>query len=110
MGIRCETDEISHLYTLVIKPDRTYDVLIDNKKIDGGNLIDDFDLLEPKKVAEPGSTKPADWDDRPRIPDPEHKKPAGWDDIPTHIPNPKATKPEIWDDEMDGEWVAPKII
>jgi len=108
--IRCETDEISHLYTLVIKPDRTYDVLIDNKKIDGGNLIDDFDLLEPKKVAEPGSTKPADWDDRPRIADPEHKKPAGWDDIPTHIPNPKATKPEIWDDEMDGEWVAPKII
>jgi calreticulin len=108
--IRCETDEISHLYTLVIKPDRTYDVLIDNKKIDGGNINDDFDLLEPVKIPQEGATKPADWDDRPRIPDPEHKKPDGWDDVPTHVADPKVTKPDTWDDDMDGEWVAPQIV
>ena len=61
--VKCETDEISHLYTLVIYPDRTYDICIDNKKIHGGNLLEDFEFLAPPTIADPAATKPADWAD-----------------------------------------------
>lgn len=61
--VKCETDEISHLYTLVIYPDRTYDICIDNKKIHGGNLLEDFEFLAPPRIPDPAATKPADWAD-----------------------------------------------
>lgn len=85
-----------------------FQVLIDNEKVESGQLEQDWDFLAPKKIKDPSQTKPHDWDDRPTIPDSSDKKPDDWDK-PEHIPDPEATKPEDWDDEMDGEWEAPMI-
>lgn len=106
--IRCKDDIYTHYYTLIVKPDNTYEVLIDNEKVESGNLEDDWDFLPPKKIKDPNAKKPEDWDDKPTIPDPDDKKPEDWDK-PEHIPDPDATKPEDWDDEMDGEWEPPMV-
>lgn len=70
-----QDDEFTHLYTLVVNPDNTYEVKIDNKKVESGNLEDDWDFLPPKKIKDPEAKKPEDWDDREKIPDPDDKKP-----------------------------------
>lgn len=106
--IRCKDDVFSHLYTLIVNPDNTYEVLIDNEKAQSGELEEDWDMLPPKKIKDPDASKPEDWDDRSTIPDPDDTKPEDWDQ-PEHIPDPDATKPEDWDDEMDGEWEPPMI-
>lgn len=106
--IRCKDDLYTHFYTLIVKPDNTYEVLIDNVKAESGNLEDDWDFLPPKKIKDPSAKKPEDWDDKATIPDPDDKKPEDWDK-PEHIPDPDATKPEDWDDEMDGEWEPPMV-
>lgn len=38
------------MYTLVVKPDNTYEVLIDNEKVESGDLEADWDFLPPKKI------------------------------------------------------------
>ncbi|CAD6995383.1 calreticulin [Ceratitis capitata] len=106
--IRCKDDVYTHFYTLIVKPDNTYEVLIDNEKIESGNLETDWEFLPPKKIKDPNAKKPEDWDDRPTIPDPDDQKPADWDK-PEYIPDPDASKPEDWDDEMDGEWEPPMV-
>jgi len=108
-NIPCESDEFTHLYTLILHPDNTYAVNIDEKEVASGSLKEDWDILPPKEIKDPKASKPADWVDEREIPDPEDKKPEGWDDIPAQIPDPEATKPEDWDDELDGEWEAPQI-
>jgi calreticulin len=107
--INCETDEFTHLYTLIVHPDNTYQVLIDSKEVAKGSLKEDWDLLPPKEIKDPQAKKPEDWVDEKQIPDPEDKKPEGWDDIPAEISDPDAKKPDDWDDELDGEWEAPMI-
>jgi calreticulin len=107
--IKAETDEFTHLYTMILKPDNTYKVLIDENEVASGSLKDDWDMLLPKQIKDPNAKKPEDWDDRKMIPDPADKKPEGWDDIPAEITDPNAKKPEDWDDELDGEWEAPMI-
>jgi calreticulin len=106
--IRCKDDEYTHAYTLIIHPDNSYQVLIDNEEVQKGDLESDWDILPPKKIKDPEASKPEDWDDRATIPDPDDKKPEDWDK-PEHIPDPAATKPDDWDDEMDGEWEPPMI-
>jgi calreticulin len=108
-SINCETDEFTHLYTLHLKPDNTYSVLIDSKEVASGSLETDWDMLPPKEIKDPNAKKPENWDDRRKIPDPEDKKPEGYDDIPAEIADPNAKKPDDWDDELDGEWEAPMI-
>ncbi|CAL4945269.1 unnamed protein product [Urochloa decumbens] len=107
--VPCETDQLTHAYTLIIRPDATYSILIDNAEKQSGSIYDDWDILPPKKIKDPEAKKPEDWDDKEYIPDPEDKKPEGYDDIPKEIPDPDAKKPEDWDDEEDGEWTAPTI-
>lgn len=107
--IPAETDTLTHVYTLVVKPDNTYQVLIDLKEKKSGSLEEDWDLLPPKKIKDPKAEKPEDWDERPKIDDPEDVKPAGWDDIPATIADKDATKPDDWDDEEDGTWEPPTI-
>merc|ERR1719495_2775767 len=99
---------MTHLYTLIVKPDNTYEVLIDNEKAESGTLEDDWDFLPPKKIKDPEAKKPDDWVDAAKIDDPEDVKPEDWEK-PEHIADPDATKPEDWDDEMDGEWEPPMI-
>merc|ERR1711912_104546 len=104
--VRAESDTLSHLYTLIVKPDNTYEVQIDMNKVDSGSLEEGWDFLEPKQIRDPDEKKPEDWVDEAEIDDPEDKKPDGYDDIPAKIADPKATKPDDWDDESDGTWEA----
>ncbi|KAK1805879.1 hypothetical protein P4O66_012939 [Electrophorus voltai] len=121
--IRCKDDEHTHLYTLILRPDQTYEVKIDNEKVESGSLEEDWDFLPPKKIKDPEAKKPENWDDNATIDDPEDTKPENrtlnpqpllfclfqdWDK-PENIPDPDAKKPEDWDEEMDGEWEPPMI-
>ncbi len=107
--IPCEKDKFSHLYTLVVRPDNTFEVFVDQKSVRSGKLEDEFDFLEEKEIEDPNESKPADWVDDRKIPDPADVKPEGYDDIPKEIADPEANKPDDWDDEDDGEWEAPMI-
>ncbi|TSN76567.1 Calreticulin [Bagarius yarrelli] len=118
--VRCKDDEYTHLYTLIVNPDNTYEVKIDNKKVESGSLEDDWDFLPAKKIKDPEAKKPQDWDEREKIDDPADKKPerfflylflrtlTDWDK-PETIPDPDAKKPDDWDEEMDGEWEPPMV-
>jgi calreticulin len=105
----CETDTLSHVYTLIVHPDQTYEVRIDGTKKADGKLVDDWDFLAPKMIRDPAQSKPSDWVDEAMIDDPEDVKPEGYDDIAKTIADPEAAKPEDWDDADDGEWEAPTI-
>merc|ERR1712093_107306 len=107
--VRAESDTLSHLYTLIVKPDNTYEVQIDMNKVDSGSLAEGWDFLEPKQIRDPNEKKPADWVDEAEIDDPNDKKPEGYDKIPAKIADPKAKKPDDWNDESDGTWEAPQI-
>ncbi|XP_069711362.1 calmegin isoform X2 [Phaenicophaeus curvirostris] len=124
-------DKKTHLYTLVIKPDDTFEMLIDQSVVSQGSLLKDMvPPVNPSKVVDdPSDKKPDDWDERPKIPDPNAVKPDDWDedepakiedpdavkpegwldDEPQYVPDPNAKKPKDWDEEMDGEWEAPQI-
>uniref|UniRef100_A0A8C9S4X2 Calreticulin n=1 Tax=Scleropages formosus TaxID=113540 RepID=A0A8C9S4X2_SCLFO len=92
-----QDDEYTHPYTLILSPDNTYEVKIDNKKVESGSLEEDWDMLSPKRIEDPGAKNAVeihflkDWDK------------------PEDIPDPDAKKPNDWDDEMDGEWEPPRI-
>eukprot|EP00227_Mantoniella_beaufortii_P014962 CAMPEP_0197591348 /NCGR_PEP_ID=MMETSP1326-20131121/13019_1 /TAXON_ID=1155430 /ORGANISM="Genus nov. species nov., Strain RCC2288" /LENGTH=482 /DNA_ID=CAMNT_0043156753 /DNA_START=43 /DNA_END=1493 /DNA_ORIENTATION=+ len=107
--IPCETDELTHVYTLVVHANNTYAVLIDNVEKEAGNLEEHWDFLAAKTIKDPLAVKPADWDENARIPDVTDVKPEGHDDIPEMIKDPEAAKPADWDDEDDGEWEAPNV-
>jgi len=107
--IPAEDNEFTHVYTLIVNPDNTYEVRVDGNKKESGSLSDDWDILPAKKIKDPAQSKPSDWVDQAKIDDPEDKKPEGYDDIPKKIVDPEASKPEDWDEEADGEWEAPEI-
>merc|ERR1711860_45728 len=77
------------LYRLVVKPDNTVRVEIDEEKIYEGSLKEDWEMLAPKEIKDPDDKKPSDWVDDSMMDDPEDKK------------------PDDWDEEEDGEWEAP---
>ncbi|KAJ3202041.1 hypothetical protein HDU83_003049 [Entophlyctis luteolus] len=103
------SDQMTHMYTFVLKPDQTYQILLDGEEKESGSILESWDLLPPKTIKDPEASKPADWVDKATIADPDDVKPEGWDDIPATIVDKDAVKPEDWDDEMDGEWEAPKV-
>ncbi|KAL3266437.1 hypothetical protein HHI36_010610 [Cryptolaemus montrouzieri] len=124
-------DKHPHLYTLVLNPDNSFEIFIDNKLVNSGTLLDDFmpAVNPPAEIEDPTDKKPEDWDEREKIPDPAAVKPEDWDDdAPAqiidesatkpdgwldneqpHIADPNAQKPVDWDSEMDGEWEPPLI-
>jgi len=102
--VKAETDELTHVYTLIVRPDQTYEVLIDGEPVQSGDLVDDWDFLPAKEIFDPSVSKPEDWVDLREIDDPEDIKPEDYDSVPAEIPDPKAAKPEDWDSELDGEW------
>merc|ERR1711871_756718 len=103
-----DKNEFTHLYTLHIKADGTYEVFFDQNSKASGKIVDHWDF-EKENIDDPEDKKPGDWVDEKQIDDPEDVKPDGWDDIPEQIRDPEASKPEDWDDEDDGEWEAPLI-
>eukprot|EP00501_MAST-03F_sp_TOSAG23-6_P002050 GSMAST32.ASY1.ANO1.2139.1 assembled CDS len=92
---RCELDQLSHVYTLILRKDNT--------------LEDDWSFLKPKMIKDPTQSEPKNWVHEELIPDPTDVKPEGFDDEPENIPDPDAEKPEDWDDDDDGEWEPPMI-
>merc|ERR1719291_885469 len=106
-NVSCETEQLSHLYTLVLRPDNTFEVFVDDKSVRKGKLDDEFDFLPAKEIKDPDQSKPEDWVDAKEIPDPDDVKPEGYDDVPAEIPDPE--KPDDWDDEDDGEWEPPML-
>jgi len=124
-------EKLTNLYTLIVNPDNTFEILINGESEKKGSLLEDFGpaVNPPKEIDDPEDSKPADWVDEAQIPDPASKKPDDWDedapmeildeeavkpegwldDEPLTIPDPDATKPEEWDDEEDGDWIGPTI-
>merc|ERR1712232_1524159 len=98
----------SHLYRLVLKPDNTVLVEIDEEKIYEGSLKEDWELLKPKEIPDPDDKKPEDWVEDSMMDDPEDKKPDDWA-TEKRIVDAAAKKPDDWDDEEDGEWEPPMI-
>lgn len=106
---RYPDDKLTHVYTLVVKADNTYEMYIDQELKESGKLEDDWKFLQPREIDDPSDTKPSDWIDDPQMDDPEDKKPADWDAEPEKIVDPDAKKPDDWDEEEDGKWEAPLI-
>lgn len=91
-------DIYNHLYTLIIRPNNTFSVLVDNVEVKNGSLFFDFEppLLEPREIDDINDKKPDDWVDVPYVVDTSVKKPEDWDDRET-IPDPeKLQPPEGW--------------
>ncbi|CAM4920898.1 unnamed protein product [Rotaria socialis] len=106
--IKCKDDEFTHLYTLILNSDNTYEVRVDGEKVESGKLEEDWDFTVPRRIPDPNAKKPSDWVDEEKIDDPTDTKPEDWEK-PEHIPDPEAKKPEDWDDEIDGTWEPPMI-
>ena len=106
---KAESDSLSHMYTLVVKPDGNYTVSIDGAEVQAGELREDWDFLPPKMIKDPALSKPSDWVNEKRMDDPEDTKPDGWDEIPKQLADPDATVPDDWDEEDDGVWEPPFI-
>ena len=60
--VPCETDQLTHVYTLIIRPDATYNILIDNAEKQSGSIYDDWDILPPKKIKDPEAKKVMFWE------------------------------------------------
>jgi len=121
-------DKKPHLLRLVVRPDNTFEVSVDQTIVNHGSLHESFTpaVNPPAEIDDPNDKMPADWDEREKIPDPEAVKPDDWDedaprtiidelavkpdgwldDEPDMIPDPEAQMPDDWDTEMDGEWEA----
>merc|ERR1712000_386388 len=106
LSYKQENEGTSHLYRMILKPDSTVRVEIDEEKIYEGSLKDDWEMLKPKEISDPDDKKPSDWADDSMIDDPEDKKPEDWVEE-KRIVDAEAKKPDDWDDEEDGEWEAP---
>ena len=55
--VPCETDQLTHVYTFILRPDATYSILIDNQEKQTGSLYNDWDILPPKKIKDPEAKK-----------------------------------------------------
>merc|ERR1712096_141341 len=125
------TDKQAHLYTLVVNPDNSFAVYVDQQEVQSGDLLNDMTppVNPPKQIEDPDDVKPENWDERETIPDPEATKPDDWDeeapqqivdssaempndwleDEPQTVDDPDAEMPDDWDEEIDGKWKAPHI-
>eukprot|EP00992_Anisonema_acinus_P011796 TRINITY_DN7683_c0_g1_i1.p1 TRINITY_DN7683_c0_g1~~TRINITY_DN7683_c0_g1_i1.p1 ORF type:complete len:498 (-),score=78.72 TRINITY_DN7683_c0_g1_i1:402-1895(-) len=126
-----KNDRKSHVYTLIVNDDNSFEILIDLVSAAKGNLLKDFSppVIPPKEIDDPDDQKPVEWVDNPKIPDPSAEKPDDWDEDapreitdtsatkpadwdetrPAEIPDPNAQQPAGWDEEEDGTWEAPFI-
>jgi len=123
---KIKADKKTHLYTLIIRTDNTYEILIDQLTAQSGSLLEDFEppVNPPTEIDDPEDTKPEDWVDNEQMEDPEASKPDDWDEDaprqivdesasmpegwleegPVSIVDPESLQPDDWDEEDDGEW------
>ena len=126
-----KSDGLNHLFTLVINPDNTYQILVDGNITKSGNLHNDFDppVNGYRRIPDPSHVKPKDWDEREYIPDSNAVKPDYWDEnapyfilddgnqkcencLPNedlYILDESIKKPLNWNDELYGEFLIPKV-
>ncbi|OQS05316.1 calnexin [Thraustotheca clavata] len=105
-------DKLSHLYTLAVHDDNTFEVYADQVVIKKGGLLTHFkpSVNPPKEIDDPEDQRPNTYEETEFIPDPNAKKPEDWDENePKTIPNLKITKPEDWDEETKGPWKRPMM-
>ena len=130
--INIPIDEISHLYTLIIRSNNTFEILIDMKSIHNGTFTNSFNpnIIEPEFIDDINDKKPLNWVEEEYIYDLNAKKPIDWDENqPKTIPDPKklnppygwlineeplipdlkAKKPENWNENNLGKWNPPMI-
>lgn len=125
------SDGKSHLVSLTLEHDGTFDISVDQVSVNSGSILTDMTpAINPEQeINDPEDFKPSDWDDQEKIPDPMAVKPEEWDEDapktiadlsaempsdwlpeePEYTADPEAVKPEEWDEEEDGEWEAPQI-
>mmetsp|Transcript_131165 Transcript_131165/g.213520 ORF Transcript_131165/g.213520 Transcript_131165/m.213520 type:complete len:395 (-) Transcript_131165:91-1275(-) len=96
----------THLYRMILRPNNTVRVDIDEEKYYDGDIKEDWEVLKPKEISDPDDKKPDDWSDESMIDDPEDKKPDDWVEE-KRIVDAEAKKPDDWDDEEDGDWEPP---
>lgn len=96
-------NDVTALYTLIIKKNQDYEIRINGKVAKAGSLLEEDvfspPLNPPRKIDDENDYKPWLWDDRKYIPDPERLgKPDDYDEkYANHeIPDPNATIPEDW--------------
>merc|ERR1739844_164696 len=106
LSYKQEDEGTPHLYRMILKPDNTVRVEIDEEKIYEGSIKEDWEVLKPKEISDPDDKKPDDWTDESMIDDSEDKKPEDWVEE-KRIVDSDAKKPDDWDDEEDGDWEAP---
>eukprot|EP00920_Eleutheroschizon_duboscqi_P044072 GHVT01105012.1.p1 GENE.GHVT01105012.1~~GHVT01105012.1.p1 ORF type:complete len:628 (+),score=86.84 GHVT01105012.1:536-2419(+) len=119
----------THLFTLWIKPDNSFEIHIDMDNKVSGHLYKNMSppMKGPQMISDPNDTQPADWVTDAKMADPDAKQPEDWDDTqPRMIPDdsaekpdgwldseakfiedPNATQPDDWDEKEDGKWQAP---
>lgn len=129
--VPAQVDQFTHLYTLVIQPDNSFEVFVDQELKASGSLLDSFEpsVNPPALIDDLEDTKPEDWVDEDLIPDPNAVKPEDWDedapewieddaaempegwleDEPLLVEDAEAIKPLDWDDEADGDWEPPMV-
>ncbi|KAM5308653.1 calreticulin-3 isoform 3-T3 [Glossophaga mutica] len=90
--IRCKVDGFTHLYTLILRPDLTYEVKIDGQTIESGSIEYDWNLTSLKKLEK----SPAESKEK-------ENKPQDWE---KHFLDASASKPSDWNHELDGDWQA----
>ncbi|XP_031803829.1 calreticulin-3 isoform X1 [Sarcophilus harrisii] len=102
--IRCKVDGFTHLYTLTLRPDLTYEVKIDTDIIESGNIEEDWNL-RLRKLEKSAMKMPKNW---------EKSQNDKLSDVPSqdwdkHFLDASANKPSDWNSELDGEW-QPSVI
>jgi hypothetical protein len=70
------------LYTLVVRPNGSFEVFIDMKSEMKGTLTEALTppINPPEEIDDPTDLKPEDWVDEKKIKDPDATKPDDWDE------------------------------
>jgi calnexin len=92
-----QVDGLNHLYTLIVRPDNCFEILIDNNAAKSGSLFDSFtpSFIPPTRIDDPADLQPRDWVTQETINDPHAMPPDNFER--EFIPDPaKATPPPGW--------------
>merc|ERR1712167_392058 len=71
-----DKNKLTHLYTLVVNSDNTFEVFLDKKSKSTGSLHENW-KFPAKTLDDPSDSKPSDWVDEAMIDDPEAKASLG---------------------------------
>ncbi|XP_049644350.1 calreticulin-3 [Suncus etruscus] len=87
-SIRCKVDGYTHLYTLVLRPDLSYEVRIDGQVAESGDIEYDWNLESLKSSAKKTGTEQQGWEQK------------DWD---KQFLEAGAGAPSDWNSKLDGD-------